>query len=79
LKSAKTISIAITKLSSDYNVKLLIKSKAKHFVLDRDYKSVLSDAVKQTPPVREGHNKEVFMLNITPFNISNADLIIIKI
>jgi hypothetical protein len=109
----------ITKLSSDYNVKLLIKikeiftdfeqqlflssfycffnyhptndfvidldkvwrwlgfsqkSKAKHlmekhFVIDRDYKSVLSDAVKQTPPVRGGHNKEVFMLNIKTFKL----------
>jgi len=37
------------------------KSKAKHlmekhFVLDRDYKCLLSDTVKQTPQVRGGHN-----------------------
>ncbi len=48
----------------------------KHFLIDKDYKVLLSHPGKQDSLVHGGHNKETFMLNIftfTPFNISNAE------
>ncbi len=43
----------------------------KNFIINTDYKLLLCQSAKQTN-VKGGHNKEIFMLNITPFLISNA-------
>ena len=39
----------------------------KHFVIDKDYKLLLTKPGKQSDHTRGGHNKEIFMLNITTF------------
>ena len=39
----------------------------KHFVINKDYKLLLSQPGKQTAVTKGGHNKETFMLNIETF------------
>ena len=39
----------------------------KHFVIDKDYKLLLTKPSKQSDHTRGGHNKEIFMLNIATF------------
>ena len=39
----------------------------KHFVIDKDYKLLLTKQGKQSEHIRGGHNKEIFMLNIATF------------
>jgi hypothetical protein len=38
-----------------------------HFLIDKDYKKLLSHLGKQTTHVKGGHNKEIFMLNVDTF------------
>ena len=39
----------------------------KQFVIDKDYKLLLTKPGKQSEHVRGGHNKEIFMLNVSTF------------
>lgn len=39
----------------------------KNFIINKDYKKSLSQLGKQTDHTRGGHNKEIFMLNVTTF------------
>jgi len=39
----------------------------KHFVIDKDYKLLLTKHSKQSDHTRGGHNKEIFMLNVSTF------------
>ena len=39
----------------------------KHFVIDKDYKLLLTKPSKQSDHTRGGHNKEIFMLNVSTF------------
>ena len=51
-----------------YNQKVKAKGLLeKSFVIDIDYKHSLSQLGKRTPPVKGGHNKEIFMLNVKTF------------
>jgi hypothetical protein len=53
-----------------FNQKVKAKSLLeRHFMLDTDYKVLLSHAGKQTNDGRGGHNKEVFMLNVKTFKL----------
>jgi hypothetical protein len=45
------------------------KSLEKHFVLDLDYKSLLSQLLGQTNNSRGGHNKETILLNVKTFKL----------
>jgi hypothetical protein len=48
----------------------------KNFIINIDYKLLLCQSAKQTN-VKGGHNKEIFMLNITPFYIIIKSLVLI--
>ena len=50
--------------SSKHKTKELLE---KYFIIDKDYKSLLSQAGEQKQHVRGGHNKETIMLNIHTF------------
>jgi len=39
----------------------------KHFIIDKDYKKSLYQPGKQSDHTRGGHNKEIFMLNVSTF------------
>jgi hypothetical protein len=39
----------------------------KHFVIDKDYKLLLTKPGKQSDHTRGGHNKEIFMLTVSTF------------
>jgi hypothetical protein len=39
----------------------------KHFILDKDYIKSLSQPGNQSEHIRGGHNKEIFMLNVSTF------------
>jgi hypothetical protein len=39
----------------------------KHFVIDKDYTLLLTKPGKQSDHTRGGHNKEIFMLNVSTF------------
>jgi len=41
----------------------------KNFTIDKDYKLLLYQPVKQSTDTRGGHNKEIFMLNIKTFKL----------
>jgi hypothetical protein len=58
--------------SQKVNAKILLE---KQFKLDTDYKKSLLLQQKQTN-VKGGHNKEIFMLNITPFYIIIKSLVL---
>jgi hypothetical protein len=40
-----------------------------HFLLNKDYKKLLSHEGKQTTNTKGGHNKEIFMLNVKTFKL----------
>jgi hypothetical protein len=44
-----------------------IKLLEKQFVIDKDYKLLLTKPGKQSDHTRGGHNKEIFMLNVSTF------------
>ena len=51
-----------------FNQKVKAKSLLeRHFIINRDYKILLNDQVKQTTNTRGGHNKEIFMLSVKTF------------
>jgi hypothetical protein len=53
-----------------FNQKVKAKSLLeRHFILDTDYKNLLSHAGKQDGNGHGGHNKEIFMLNIKTFKL----------
>jgi hypothetical protein len=51
-----------------FNQKVKAKSLLeRHFIINRDYKILLNDQVKQTTNTRGGHNKENFMMTVKTF------------
>jgi phage anti-repressor protein len=41
----------------------------KNFIINKDYKLLLSQQVKQSNGIKGGHNKETFMLNVKTFKL----------
>jgi len=50
--------------STKQKSKLLLEA---HFVKDKDYITLINQPVKQSDHTRGGHNKEIFMLNVSTF------------
>lgn len=60
--------------SQKVNAKILLE---KQFIVNNDYKIFAPEASGAKKNVKGGHNKEIFMLNITPFYIIIKSLVLI--